>query len=180
MPTEVALISDTHLYSDFSAVPEWVRQAVRAADHTVHSGDFVSNTSYRYFRDLVEGNDGEFTAVQGNADLMTKDLPAVATVDVEDVTIVVTHPPGIGDAFFEADDYERTIVEFAHDNAGQVGVAGHTHRLIDKMVDGVRLLNPGSATGAAPAKETTMMRLTVDGDEVTVHHLRAGETIAVR
>jgi hypothetical protein len=39
------------------------------------------------------------------------------------------------------------------------------------VVDGVRLLNPGSATGARPATRTTMLTVTVDGDtvDVTVH-----------
>ena len=180
MPTDVALISDTHLYSDFSSVPEWVRKRVRAADHTIHSGDFVSNTSYKYFRDLAEDAGGKFTAVQGNSDLISSDLPDVIAVDIEDVRIVATHPPGIGDAFFEADAYEMTIVEFVRENDGQIGVAGHTHRIIDQMVDGVRLLNPGSATAAAPAKEATMLHLTVDGDDVTVRHKREGETIAVQ
>jgi predicted phosphodiesterase len=52
-----------------------------------------------------------------------------------------------------------------------VGVAGHTHEVVDTAHRGVRLLNPGSATGAAPAERTTMLTVDVDGGtlSVTVH-----------
>jgi predicted phosphodiesterase len=43
--------------------------------------------------------------------------------------------------------------------------------VIDEDVEGIRLLNPGSATGAAPADAATMMTVEiVEGDvDVTVY-----------
>jgi len=42
---------------------------------------------------------------------------------------------------------------------------------MDEVVDGVRLLNPGSATGARPATAASFLAVTVtDGDlDVTLH-----------
>jgi hypothetical protein len=47
-------------------------------------------------------------------------------------------------------------------------VAGHTHELLDREVDGVRVLNPGTATGASPASEATLMRLDVEDGSFSV------------
>jgi predicted phosphodiesterase len=56
---------------------------------------------------------------------------------------------------------------------GAAPTVGHTHAVVDDTVDGVRLLNPGSATGAAPADRTTMMTAEVtDGDLSVALHER--------
>lgn len=64
------------------------------------------------------------------------------------------------------------MLETAHDvvgaDANAVAVAGHTHEAIDTVVDGTRVLNPGSATAARPATYETMLVATVDGDDLTV------------
>ncbi|KPN32061.1 phosphodiesterase, family [Halolamina pelagica] len=52
-----------------------------------------------------------------------------------------------------------------------VGVGGHTHVVEDTVHEGVRVLNPGSVTGADPAERATMMTVRAgDGEiEVTLH-----------
>lgn len=52
-----------------------------------------------------------------------------------------------------------------------VGVGGHTHQVEDDVHEGFRVLNPGTATGAAPADEASMMTADVaDGDiDVALH-----------
>jgi len=47
-------------------------------------------------------------------------------------------------------------------------VAGHTHELTDTRVDGIRLLNPGSVTGASPASATTMLTATATAGDLSV------------
>ncbi|WP_217920486.1 metallophosphoesterase family protein [Halolamina sp. CBA1230] len=49
-----------------------------------------------------------------------------------------------------------------------VGVGGHTHVVEDTVHEGVRVLNPGSVTGAEPAERTTMMTVVAEGGEVDV------------
>jgi putative phosphoesterase len=159
---EVAIIADTHIPSRARRMPESFRERVREADHVIHAGDFDSESALADCRDLA----GEFTAVAGNMDPHIG-LPAVATVELGGVEFVVTHGTG------SPRGYERRVAATARDHAegDPVAVAGHTHELLDATHDGVRILNPGSATGAPPASRPTMLTATAaDGTlDVAVH-----------
>jgi putative phosphoesterase len=162
---ELAIISDTHVPGRASGIPDWVRERVEAADHVIHAGDFETPAVVDEVRSLAGDS---FTGVRGNADAAGVDLPEVATVACDGVEFVVTH--GTGDRI----GYEDRVVAAVREHGGPdaVGIAGHTHEHTDEVHDGVRILNPGSATGASPASETTMLTATVDdGDvDVTLHH----------
>jgi putative phosphoesterase len=154
----VVLLSDTHVKSRAAALPEWVRAELRAADHAIHAGDFDSRPAHEEITDLAT----ELTAVAGNMD-RALGLPEVATVDLDGVRFVVTHGTGPDEGYRER--VSEVIAEHAAESTPTVGVSGHTHRVLDTVVDGYRLLNPGSATGAFPAGETTLMAAEVaDGD----------------
>ena len=170
----VAVLGDTHAYHDLrESVPEWVCREVAGAEYTVHTGDFVTPAAVDFFDDLAT----EFVAVRGNADVGV-DLPAVATLAVGGIHLVVTHPPGVDDASLDRAAYNRAVLAAVGSSevtgpAGEeqdpvVAVAGHTHRVIDEVVGGVRLLNPGSATAALPAERPTMLRLDATAGEVEV------------
>ncbi|WP_436935805.1 metallophosphoesterase family protein [Halovenus marina] len=159
---EIAIISDTHIPSRASQIPAPFRERIERADHVIHAGDFDSKGTLANIRDLA----AELTAVAGNMDPPVG-LPDVATVELGGVEFVVTHGTG------SRRNYERRIADIVIENTTSddpVGVAGHTHELLDTRVDGVRLLNPGSVTGASPASEASMLVATVsDGDiDVTV------------
>jgi putative phosphoesterase len=163
MPTDLAVISDTHVPGREPAIPGWVEDRVSAADHTVHAGDFDAPETLARVRDLAT----DLTAVAGNIDPPDVDLPDVATVEVEDVTFVVVHGTGPHESWPErVAGLVRETVDV--DTGTVVGVAGHTHTPTDTTVDGLRLLNPGSATGARPATRTTMLSVRVDGDTLDV------------
>jgi hypothetical protein len=151
----VAICSDTHVPARAPAIPEWVEAELAAADHVVHAGDFEAAATLARVRDLA---DGHLTAVRGNVDRPGVDLPTVATVDLGGVTFVVTH----GDRFR---NYRRGLAELARDRGGPdaVGVGGHTHEPLDEVVDGTRVLNPGSATGNRAAAATVMRATVADG-----------------
>lgn len=156
--TRLAIVGDTHVPSRASRIPEWVREEIRQADHTIHTGDFDSPSAYERVVDLADGN---LTVARGNVDPTDLDLPSTASVTLEGVTVVVTH--GTGSPAGWHDRVAQTVREEAGTDA--VGVAGHTHEVTDETVDGVRLLNPGSATAASPANRETMY----------VAHLEDGE-----
>lgn len=162
---QVALISDTHMPSRETEIPAWVEEEVRAADHTIHVGDFDSPDAYETVADLAGD---EFTAVKGNMDPASLGLPETATVEFGGVTFVAVHGTGPTDIEGYFDLVTDTVREQGGPDA--IGICGHTHDLMDVEEQGVRLLNPGSATGADPADEATMMVLDVeDGDlDVTV------------
>lgn len=153
----LAIIADTHIPSRAEQIPEWIREEVERADHTIHAGDFDAADTLDDVRDLAGE---ELTAVTGNMDPHFN-LPSVTTVEVGGVEFVVTH--GTGDL----EDYEERVAGIVREEGSDsaVGVSGHTHQVLDTGVNGVRLLNPGSATGADPASTTSMMVAEVeDGD----------------
>ncbi|MEF8818900.1 MAG: metallophosphoesterase family protein [Haloferacaceae archaeon] len=159
MPT-VAVLGDTHVPSRAREIPEWVAERVRAADHVVHTGDFDSRDAYDRVRTLADS----LVAVRGNTDPNHElDLPTVATLTAGGVEFVVTHGDGRG-------SYDDLVADRtrAHGGENAVGVAGHTHRPRDDAVDGLRLLNPGSATGANPRDVPTMIEATAEDGSLDV------------
>jgi hypothetical protein len=156
---QLAVLSDTHVPSRASEIPEWVRDRIATVDHTVHAGDFDSSKAFDRVR---EAADGDLTAVAGNMDPQTLDLDRVETLTVENVRFVVTHGTGT------PENYEDRIVNVARESDGDVGIGGHTHETLVTTYRGVRLLNPGSATGVPPATAETMMTVTVDDGTVDV------------
>ncbi|WP_254767336.1 metallophosphoesterase family protein [Salinilacihabitans rarus] len=179
---ELALISDTHVPERATSIPEPFRERIAAADHVIHAGDFETPDVLEEVRDLAS----DLTAVHGNADPAGIGLPAVADVAVDGVTFVVTHGTidpvesavyGHDGLVMRDDDWLNAIADTARartrawDGEGIVGIGGHSHRVEDEVHDGVRVLNPGSATGAEPAEVATMMTVDVDDGavDVTVH-----------
>lgn len=159
----VAIVSDTHIPDRERQIPGAFRDRIAAADHTIHAGDFRSKAIVTRMERL---SGGSFTAVSGNADPRGIGLPDVATRRVEGVTFVVTH--GHRHWRDRVDRLVALVREQADGNG--VGVFGHTHQVENRTVDGVRVLNPGSVTGARPAGRPTMLTVTVDGAAITVSH----------
>lgn len=160
----LAILSDTHIPSRAGAVPDWVEAEITAADHVIHAGDFDSSEALATIQDLA---DGDLTAVTGNMDRGLS-LPTTATLVVEGHTFVVTHGTGSPAGY---EDRVRSTARDATDDPNPIAVSGHTHEVLDSS-DGLRVLNPGSATGAAPASAATMMRATVTPESVDVEVLR--------
>ncbi len=159
---EVVLLSDTHIPSRAATLPPWVRDIIQTADHVIHAGDVDSQSAYVEIRELA---DGDLTAVAGNTD-GAYPLPSVATVDVDATRFVVTHGTGSQNGY--VDRVAATVAEQAAATGSTVGVAGHTHEVLDITASGYRVLNPGSATGAWPAQEATLMVADVTGGDIDV------------
>lgn len=161
--TRVAIVSDTHVPSRATGIPDWVAEEIRRADHTIHAGDFDARETYERVDGLADGN---LTCVRGNMDPPELELPPTATLAVEDVVFVVTHGTG------SPSDWHQRVSDTAREtvgaNANTVAVAGHTHEVVETVIDGIRVLNPGSATAASPATHETMLVATVDGDDFAV------------
>ncbi|WP_222920103.1 YfcE family phosphodiesterase [Natrinema sp. SYSU A 869] len=158
----IAIISDTHVPSRENAVPEWVVEELQAADRTIHAGDFDSRKAHGRIDALANGS---LIAVRGNTDPPTINVPHAATLEADGVTFVVTHGAG------SPTGWHRRVAEIARSevpDSDPVAVGGHIHDVVDTTVEGIRVLNPGSATGAAPADRATMYVATVEDGELTV------------
>lgn len=156
---DVALISDSHIPSREHEIPPSFRERIEVADHVIHAGDFDSKGALADIRHMAT----ELTAVSGNIDPQIG-LPERATVELGGVTFVVTHGTGPHQGW--ADRVAIAVREAADSNA--IGVAGHTHEQTDIVYEGVRLLNPGSVTGASPADRPTMLTATVEDGSLDV------------
>lgn len=158
---DIAIISDTHVPSRAAEIPDWVLEHVRAADHTIHAGDFDSPGALADIRAAAT----RLTAVSGNMDPISLGLSDVTSVTLGGVEFVVAHGTG------SAVGYDERVAGIVKDHATEtpvVGIAGHTHMVLDTTVRDVRLLNPGSATGAAPAHEATMLTATAAEGDLSV------------
>jgi putative phosphoesterase len=180
---QLALVSDTHIPTREESIPQQFRDRIAAADHTVHAGDFETAAVLEDVRDLATG----LTAVHGNVDPTDLGLPEVADVTLGGVTFVVTHTTrnpvedAVRDHGFvtSADDWAAAVADTARartrswDGEGVVGIGGHTHQLEDREFEGVRVVNPGTATGAAPAEDATMLTVDVEDGEIEVERHEA-------
>ena len=163
----IAICGDTHVPSRAEEIPAWVEEELEDADHVLFTGDFDSEGAYERVGDVV----GEtLTAVAGNVDPPELALPDVATVDLGGVTFVLTHGTG------EVETWESRVADAVREHAGgdAVGVAGHSHEVVDTEFEGVRLLNPGSATAADPADRETMMVAEAEDGDVEVRERHEG------
>ncbi|WP_115862942.1 metallophosphoesterase family protein [Halorussus litoreus] len=175
---ELAILSDTHIPGQAEQLPDPFREHIEEADHVLHAGDFGSKGALWDVRELANG----LTAVYGNADPADIDLSAVASVTTDGVTVVVSHGmvnfveravSSSEGVVFDRDDWLDAISDTALARADSdeqvVGVGGHSHETEDETHDGVRVLNPGSATGVGPADgRATMMTAEVTDDDVDV------------
>ena len=182
---QLAIISDTHVPAREAELPEPFRDRIAAADHVIHAGDFETTDVLADVRELA----AELTAVQGNVDPKEVGLPPVASTTVGGATFVVTHGTlnPVERAVYRTDgmvmsreswlnaiaDTARVRTRAWTSDDPVVGVGGHTHQVEDEIHEGIRVLNPGSATGANPAEVATMMTAEVaEGDvDVTVHEV---------
>lgn len=178
---EIAILSDTHIPGQAEQLPHQFREHIKEADHVIHAGDFGSKETFRDVRELATS----LTAVYGNADPADIDLPAVASVTTDGVTVVVSHGmvnfvkravSSSEGVVFDRDDWLDAIADTARARADTdeqiVGVGGHSHEVENETHDGVRVLNPGSATGVGPAdgKATMMTAEVTDGDVNVILH----------
>ncbi|WP_416840261.1 metallophosphoesterase family protein [Haloferax sp. DFSO52] len=156
----LAILSDTHVPGRADAVPQWVEDNIRDADIVIHAGDYDAPETLEHLRDISE----EFVGVCGNTDPPEIALPFVEIVEADGVTFVVTHGTGTRTG------YCGRVADLVRDAAGEdaIGIAGHIHEVIDEVSDGVRVLNPGTATAANAGDEATMMIGTVDDGDLTV------------
>ncbi len=161
---EIVIIGDTHIPSRSTDLPTSVMGRVRSSTHTIHTGDIGSLETHKILQTLSEDN---LTAVCGDKDPDDLPVPPIATVEFENTSFVVIHrSTGSGKRL---ESIAETVRKYGE--TGAIGVTGHTHEPADQVVDGVRILNPGSATGAHPATSVSFITVEIEADsvDVTIH-----------
>jgi putative phosphoesterase len=126
----LGVIADTH-----GLLRPEVFEVFRDVDHILHAGDVGRPEILDELRAIAP-----VTAVYGNTDGwdLRSRLPAVATVELDGFTIVVTHGDQLGSPTPEN-------LQAAFPDA-EIIVYGHTHRPLLTLVDVVvTVMNPGGA-----------------------------------
>lgn len=153
----IGLISDTHGFFDLQ-----IPKLFQGVDHILHAGDIGSG---RILMDLE--SIAPVTAVMGNNDygIAGLDCRETEVVELGGLRILVHHIvtpesalSSIGDRFATA---QPQLVMF-----------GHTHKVYDAEVGGVRFVNPGYAGKQRFSLERTLALMTIDHGRVDIRFHR--------
>ncbi|MEJ2587583.1 MAG: metallophosphoesterase family protein [Deltaproteobacteria bacterium] len=147
---KIGVISDTHLGQVTKEFLEIYDQYLDDKDVVIHAGDVVS-------RDVIELLEKKtFHGVHGNMDPPDVKglLPNKKIVRLAGFTIGIIHGWG------PAAGLEDRILPLLE--GVDVLIYGHSHRPLNQMVDGVRLFNPGTATGYSASGIHTLGILELD------------------
>ncbi|MCK5832896.1 metallophosphoesterase [bacterium] len=154
MSVKIAVISDSHIGQKISAYPAEILNAIGECDIIIHAGDHTSMESVELLNSL-----GNLRAVHGNMDEITISnlLPSRLVFEVEGIRIGVTHgwgsPLGI----------ERRVLDVFVDEKLDIVIFGHSHSPCDKIIDGIRVINPGAISGNLQDKSSSWGILTING-----------------
>ena len=164
----IGVLGDTHVPGRVRSVPHLVFETFRerGVELILCSGDINTLSTLKELRKLAP-----LYAVRGEIDFL--DLPENKIIGVDGIKLGITH----GHEALDEMGREPAVVT-AREMGVDVLVLGHTHKLRQEVLNGLLVLNPGSATGAWAAagvvREPSFMVLDVSDRSVTVETYRIG------
>lgn len=152
--TKILLLSDTHSHID-----DTILKYARQADEIWHAGDIGSLA----VTDAL-GKIGPLRAVYGNIDdhIIQKEFPLNDRFYCEGVEVLMTHIGGYPPKY-----NSRTRKEI-QENPPKLFICGHSH-ILKVMMDQknqVLHMNPGACGKHGFHQVRTMLRFTIDGDDI--------------
>ncbi|MFW5897305.1 MAG: metallophosphoesterase family protein, partial [Bacillota bacterium] len=117
--------------------PDLVEAMEDSPDMVLHGGDYTSVDVLEYFQIMPH-----FVGVVGNMDPQTvaESLPREREIEIAGFRIGLLHGDGPG----RGEDMFQNLRNWFNDV--DIVISGHTHAPHLKVIDGVYLFNPGSAT----------------------------------
>ena len=154
MSTRIVVFSDTHCHTWDEVHPD-IRAEVANADIAIHCGDLVRMDVAEGLRHAAKRT----IIVHGNSDPpdVRRAVPYVQTLEVEGVTIGVTHPAWGGPEF----PPEDLLGDFAE--VPDVILYGHIHEPLNETINGVLYLNPGQGYPSFMVAATIAVLTVEDG-----------------
>jgi putative phosphoesterase len=155
---KVVVLSDTHA-KDLKDLPGRILEDLKKADLIIHAGDYTSKNLLDQLREL-----GDFKGVYGNmdADEIKRELPDKDIFEIGGVRIGITHPSEGGSPL----GLRRRVKSKLGEDLDLI-IYGHSHKSANEREGNTICFNPGSATGAFPARYKTYGVLRI-GDEIEV------------
>ncbi|MFV0254886.1 MAG: metallophosphoesterase [Erysipelotrichaceae bacterium] len=123
---KVLLVSDSH--GRFSRLEKLSNKYRNQVDLLLHAGDSETSEEHLY----------NFISVSGNNDYYSN-YPEERVFTIGNFKILLTH----GHRYFYH-SIEKQLVTKAKTLGCDIVCFGHTHKIVNVTIDGVRLLNPGS------------------------------------
>ncbi|MBN1946003.1 MAG: metallophosphoesterase family protein [Bradymonadales bacterium] len=160
MTFKVGLISDTHT-TDGAALVQLVQPHFAGVERILHAGDIVAPEVLQALSRIAP-----VEAVYGNMDpiAMHRVLPARRLVTLGRFRVGLIHGGGAPDGI------ERRVLAAFADEPVDAIVFGHTHTPLVKRVNGVLLVNPGSATDSRWTPVRTVAFLEI-GSTLEAYHV---------
>jgi putative phosphoesterase len=151
----VVVLSDTHAKS-LDDLPAVILKDLKETDWIIHAGDYTSTIFLEQLRGL-----GNFTGVHGNMDSaeIRGELPEKDIVGLHGVRIGIAHPSEGGSPF----GLKKRVKSKLGADLDMI-IYGHSHKPANERVGGTIYFNPGSATGAFPARYKTYGVLRIEGE----------------
>lgn len=150
-PVRVGVISDTH-----GKVLASVHEAFAGVGMILHAGDIGSMEVLTELETLAP-----VKAVTGNTDPydLRQFHPEARLVELPGMRVLMVH----GHHHGESKHRLVNLAEAARANDAKVVIHGHSHVPCDELMDGVRILNPGSASQPRGRPHPTVALLHLDG-----------------
>ena len=150
----IALLSDTHSHLDDQMI-----RLLEECDEIWHAGDIGSSTVTDRLMLIKPLKD-----VCGNIDGtdLRRQFPSILRFHCEGVDVLMTHIGGY------PGHYERNLLPLLKNNPPKLFIAGHSHILKVIFDPKFQLLhiNPGAAGQQGFHLVRTMVRFTIDGDQI--------------
>ena len=136
---KIGVVSDTHIPTRASHLPEEVMRALQYVNIILHAGDFISYQVYEGLQHLAR-----VEAVAGNMDYpeITRVLPSQREISIDGLTIGLIH--GWGSPW---DLPQRVRARFRRDI--DCIVFGHSHSSYNRREEKTLLFNPGSPVSSS-------------------------------
>jgi len=157
----IAVVSDTHMPKGKRRLPDACVEKIRAAEATIHAGDF-SEASVLY---ELEALCPVVLGVYGNVDepWLRARLPETLEVEVDGRKVAVIHDSGP-----KQGRLGRLRARFP---AADAVVFGHSHLPLHDEEDGFQIFNPGSPTERRRAPRASMGLLHAEPGGLRFEHV---------
>ncbi len=160
----IGVISDTHIPERAPHIPDMVLNTFKNADMILHAGDLTTLEVKEELESLAPTY-----CVQGNMDRLSGlNLPKSKVCELEGIKIGLNH----GEVYPRGDTLQLKYI--AQELEVDVLISGHTHWAFIKEVDGILMLNPGSAT-IPRLSEPSIMLLEIEKGQVDAQIIKVGD-----
>ena len=133
---KIIVLSDTHIPSVQSSLPEDVVKAINTADMILGLGDFTTEETIHF----LKGYSQPFYGVLGNMDTydLRDYLPLHRILDIQGYSVYMVHGWG------SPNEIEQRIYKTLPSPKPNLCLYGHSHKQSDNYIGKTRFINPGT------------------------------------